>query len=61
MAEFNSGVPLSELPNLKYDSGLERFDIVEDPLEAIPVLVDILIPAAFPYNGDFKVSNLVRV
>ena len=50
--EFNSGVPFRELLNLKYDFGLERFYIVEVPLEAVLVLAAVPIPAVFPYNNN---------
>ena len=47
----------SELLNPKYNFGLHRFYIVEDPLEAVFVGAPVSIPAILPYNGDFKVSD----
>ena len=55
--DFPPGEPL----NQKYNFGLHRCYIVEDPLEAVSIFALVPILALFSYNGDFKVSGAGRV
>ena len=59
--EFDPDVLPSESPNLKYNFGLDRQFVVEDPLEPVVDFADVLILAFFPCNGDFEVSDAGRV
>lgn len=59
--EFDNDVSLGEPLNQKYNFGLDRFYIVEDPLEAVSVVAVVPVSAFFPYKGDFKISDVGRI
>ena len=59
--EHNRGFLPNNLPKLGNDFGLERFYVVEFPLESVLVVGVVLILASVSYNGAFKVSDVLGV